>query len=65
MSYDATQALIKTFDSNSDRASVLTQLQQINVPKSETSGREIQFSSGERQSEPVLVKAVRKWFGWT
>lgn len=59
MSYDATQALIKTFDSNSDRASVLTQLQQVNIPANETSGREIQFSSGERQSEPVLVKAVR------
>ena len=59
MSYDATQALIKTFDSNSDRASVLSQIQQVNVPKSETSGQEIQFSSGERQGEPVLVKAVR------
>ena len=53
MSYDATKAPIKTFDSNSDRASVLTQLQQINVPADETSGQEIIFSSGEREGEPV------------
>lgn len=59
MSYDATQALIETFDANSNRASVLAGLQQINVPANETSGREVKFSSGERQGEPVLVKATR------
>jgi len=59
MSYDATQALIQTFDSNSERASVLDRLKEIDVPKSETSGQEIQFISGERKSQPVLVKTTR------
>ncbi|MEL6931312.1 MAG: ABC transporter substrate-binding protein [Cyanobacteria bacterium J06600_6] len=59
MSYDATQALIKTFDANSDRAAVFSKLKQINVPANETSGQALQFSSGERSGEPVLVKATR------
>lgn len=59
MGFDAAQALIKTLDQNSDRASILSQLQQISIPANETSGETVKFSSGERQSQPVLVQAVR------
>jgi branched-chain amino acid transport system substrate-binding protein len=59
MSFDATQALIKTLSRNCDRASVLSQLKQINILANETSGQEIKFSSGERQGEPVLVKVIK------
>lgn len=60
MSYDATQAFIAAFSTNPDRASILDRLAQIQLPSSETSGDEVQFNSeGERQSDPVLVKATK------
>lgn len=60
MSFDATQAFIKAFSSNTSRSSILNQLRQVKLSSTETSGDEVEFTSeGERQSEPILVKAVR------
>jgi branched-chain amino acid transport system substrate-binding protein len=60
MSYDATQALIVTLSDNSSPASILKGLSQVNLSANQTSGIELKFTSnGERQSEPILVEAVR------
>ena len=62
ISYDATKAFIAALSTtpNPDRASILNNLAQVQLPSSETSGDEVQFTSeGERQSEPVLVRATR------
>ena len=65
ISYDATQAFIEVFSNNPnpDRASVIGGLAQVQLSSSDTSGDEVRFTSqGERQSEPVLVKATRGAF---
>jgi branched-chain amino acid transport system substrate-binding protein len=60
MSFDATQAFIDAFSSNSSRSEVLKQLQSTNISSQKTSGSPLQFTSeGERRSEPILVKAAR------
>ncbi|MCP2730520.1 ABC transporter substrate-binding protein [Limnofasciculus baicalensis] len=55
-SYDATQALIKALSNNPTRATVLQQLKEVNLPKEETSGEPLSFGSGERKTQPILVK---------
>ncbi len=61
--YDATQAFIKAISmsaENPSRQSVLNNLKSVNLSQNETSGYPLQFNNnGERQQEPVLVKAVR------
>ncbi len=59
MSFDATQAFIQAFSNSPSRSSVLNQLRQVKLSASETSGDEVQFSEGERQSDPILIQAVR------
>jgi len=62
ISYDATQAFIEVFSNNPspDRDSVIKDLAQVQLSSNDTSGDEVRFTSqGERQSEPVLVKATR------
>ncbi|MBD2778564.1 amino acid ABC transporter substrate-binding protein [Iningainema sp. BLCCT55] len=56
-SYDATQAFIKALDSaNPSRSTVLQRLLEVKLSSSETSGDSLQFTEGERLSQPVLVK---------
>jgi branched-chain amino acid transport system substrate-binding protein len=57
-SFDATQALLKTLETNPTRASVLQNLQSVNLTASETSGEQLSFANGERLGEPVLVQIV-------
>ena len=59
-SYDATQALLKTIKANPNptRASVLQNLQSVNLPVGQTSGEQLSFTNGERLGEPVLVRIV-------
>ncbi|WP_414586200.1 AAA-like domain-containing protein [Scytonema sp. PCC 10023] len=61
--YDATQAFIKAISmsaENPSRQNVLNNLKSVNLSQNETSGYPLQFNNnGERQQEPVLVKAVR------
>jgi len=62
MTYDATQAFIEVFldNPNPDRNSTLKGLEQIQLSSDETSGKALKFTSqGERNGEPVLVKATR------
>ena len=61
MSYDATQALIKALDANSDRAAVLSNLQQVNVTANEASGQEVQFNSGETSWRTRTGKSYARW----
>ncbi len=56
-SFDATQAFIKALFPNPTRLSVLQRLRQVDIKSNETSGQSLQFTqTGERQSEPILVK---------
>ncbi|MCP2730521.1 ABC transporter substrate-binding protein [Limnofasciculus baicalensis] len=55
-SYDATQALIKALSINPTRATVLQQLKEVNLSPQETSGESLSFGSGERKTQPILVK---------
>lgn len=60
MSFDATQALIKTLSSSASRTTVLQNLKNTNLSVSETAGEALVFeSTGDRQAYPILVQAVR------
>lgn len=60
MSYDATQAFITAFSTNPSRASIIERLRQIELSQNQTSGDTVKFTTdGERQSQPVLVEAVK------
>ena len=60
-SYDATKAFTKALSGNATRNSVLINLQQTNLPSSETSGESLQFfKSGDRNTNPVLIRVIRK-----
>lgn len=61
-SYDATQAFIKSLSSRPSRATILQRLQNLNLsPKGTsedklvTSGDDLKFKNGERQSKAILV----------
>ena len=59
-SFDATQAMLAALSEGANRKSVLNNLKSLNLPKEETSGGQLQFSSeGERSQEPVLVKVAQ------
>ncbi|MFN6513790.1 MAG: ABC transporter substrate-binding protein [Nostoc sp. CreGUA01] len=55
-SYDATQAFLKSLSSRASTATILQQLQNLNLPAKITSGNELKFQNGERQSKAILVK---------
>lgn len=60
-SYDATKAFTKALSENATRNTVLINLQQTNLSPSETSGEPVQFlKSGDRNTDPLLVRVVRK-----
>lgn len=59
-SYDAMQALIKALSPQADRASVLADLKQLNLPPDETSGDPLTFTNGDRTGEAVLVEATNQ-----
>ncbi|WP_254173564.1 ABC transporter substrate-binding protein [Planktothrix pseudagardhii] len=60
MSFDATQALIKTLSSSASRTTVLQNLKNTNLSASETAGEALIFEpTGDRQAYPILVQAVR------
>ena len=63
-SFDATQAFIKAFSSKSktSRETILQRLREINLSPEETSGDELKFVDGERESKPVLVKVEKGKF---
>ncbi len=61
-SFDATQAFIKSLSSNPSRESILQGLRSIKLPPEETSGNELKFINGERQSKPILVKVEKGQF---
>ena len=59
-SFDATQAMLAALSEGANRQSVLKNLQSLNLPKEETSGGGLRFSSqGERLQEPILVKVAQ------
>ncbi|MBL1203383.1 MAG: ABC transporter substrate-binding protein [Nostoc sp. GBBB01] len=55
-SYDATQAFINSLSAQPSRETILQNLTQIDLKAKLTSGNELKFQKGERQSEAVLVK---------
>ncbi|WP_138499952.1 ABC transporter substrate-binding protein [Nostoc sp. PA-18-2419] len=55
-SYDATQALINSLSPQPSRETILQKLPLINLSATVTSGNELKFQKGERQSQAVLVK---------
>lgn len=58
-SYDATQALINALSPNASRNTMLNNLRQTNLSKSETSGEPLQFlSNGDRTTDPLLVEVI-------
>jgi ABC-type branched-chain amino acid transport systems, periplasmic component len=60
MSFDATQALIKTLSSGASRTTVLQNLKNTNLSASETAGEALVFEpTGDRQAYPILVEVVR------
>ncbi|MGK7882543.1 MAG: ABC transporter substrate-binding protein [Crocosphaera sp.] len=70
-SYDATKAFIKALSENATRNSVLTNLQETNLPSSETSGEALKFftnneddngilKKGDRNTDPLLVRVILK-----
>ncbi|MBD2481586.1 ABC transporter substrate-binding protein [Planktothrix sp. FACHB-1365] len=60
MSFDATQALIKTLSSGASRTTVLQNLKNTNLSSSETAGEALVFEpTGDRQAYPILVEVVR------
>ncbi len=62
-SFDATQAFIEAFSSNTSRSTVLQRLREIKLPSSKTSGEILQFiPTGERQIEPMLVQVQKGIF---
>ncbi|WP_138499953.1 ABC transporter substrate-binding protein [Nostoc sp. PA-18-2419] len=61
-SYDATQAFVKSLSSRPSRATILQRLQNLNLSpkgisedKLVTSGDDLKFKNGERQSKAILV----------
>ncbi|MDJ0735951.1 MAG: ABC transporter substrate-binding protein [Nostocaceae cyanobacterium] len=59
-SFDATQAFIKALSPQSSRSTVLARLARMNVPSTQTSGDELQFTpEGERESNPILVQVLK------
>lgn len=62
-SFDATKALLKTLDTNTDRVSIAQNMQSINLSASETSGEQLSFVNRERKVEPVLVQIDSGAFG--
>ncbi len=61
-SFDATQAFIKSLSSNPSRKSILQGLRSIKLSPEETSGNELKFTNGQRQSKPILVKVEKGQF---
>ncbi|KPQ32465.1 MAG: ABC-type branched-chain amino acid uptake system substrate-binding component LivK [Phormidium sp. OSCR] len=60
MSFDATQAFINALSQDTSRSQLLQQLENVRIPRGETSGSPLEFDSlGERQGEPILVEATR------
>ncbi|MFN6535828.1 MAG: ABC transporter substrate-binding protein [Nostoc sp. EkiNYC01] len=55
-SYDAAQAFINSLSAQPSRETILQKLTQIDLKAKLTSGNELKFQKGERQSEAVLVK---------
>ncbi|MBC1236528.1 ABC transporter substrate-binding protein [Nostoc sp. 2RC] len=55
-SYDAAQAFINSLSPQPSRETILQKLPQTNLSAKLTSGNELKFQKGERQSEAVLVK---------
>ncbi|MBW4678108.1 MAG: ABC transporter substrate-binding protein [Desmonostoc geniculatum HA4340-LM1] len=55
-SYDAAQAFINSLSPQPSRETILQKLPQIDLKAKLTSGNELKFQNGERQSEAVLVK---------
>jgi ABC-type branched-subunit amino acid transport system substrate-binding protein len=55
-SYDATQAFIQSLSSRPSRAGILQRLQNLNLSPKLTSGDDLKFKNGERQSKAILVK---------
>ncbi len=55
-SYDAAQAFINSLSAQPSRETILQNLIQIDLSAKLTSGNELKFQKGERQSEAVLVK---------
>ncbi|MBD2414409.1 ABC transporter substrate-binding protein [Nostoc calcicola FACHB-3891] len=55
-SYDAAQAFINSLSAQPSRETILQKLRQTNLSAKLTSGNNLKFQKGERQSEAVLVK---------
>ncbi|MDF5711767.1 MAG: ABC transporter substrate-binding protein, partial [Nostoc sp. S4] len=61
-SYDATQAFIKSLSSRPSRAAILQGLQKLNLSPKVTSGDDLKFKNGERQSKAMLVTVEQGQF---
>lgn len=57
-SFDATQALLNALTTDSTRASVLQNLQSIDLAAKDTSGNRLSFVNGDRKGQPILVRVV-------